>query len=177
MFENFNLLNFYNKKIYLFFSIIKHRKEDIRTISMIEEEDDEDVLKKGITLKSILKNIFFILLIILGVILIYVDIGLDQIMSWSIGFMLICFGATLIQFQKSPPEPIRQTLTILICKLCGLTKVRNYEKGDFVFKRLDKCEKCEDFMEIKQIYSVRLKSPTEKTKTQEDKKESLKVAK
>lgn len=177
MFENFNLLNFYNKKIYLFFSIIKHRKEEIATHSMIEEEDDEEVLKKGITFKSVLKNIFFILLIILGVLLIYVNIGLDQLTSWSIGFMLICFGATLIQFQKSPPEPIRQTLTILICKLCGLTKVRNYEKGDFVFKRLDKCEKCEDLMEIKQIYSVRLKSPTEKTKTQEAKKESLKVKK
>jgi hypothetical protein len=175
MFENFKLLNFYNKKIYLFFSIIKHRKEEIRTDSMIEEEDDEDILKKGITFKSVLKNILFLLLIIVGILLIYLNIGLDQVTSWSIGFMLICFGATLIQVQKAPPEPIRQTLTILICKLCGLTKVRNYEKGDFVFKKVDKCGKCEDSMEIKQIYSVRLKSPTEKTKTQEGKKESIKA--
>jgi hypothetical protein len=175
MLEYFNLLNFYNKKIYLFFSIIKHRKEEIRTYSMIEEEDDEDVLKKGITLKSVLKNLLFILLIVVGILLIYLNIGLDQLTSWSIGFMLICFGATLIQIQKSPPEPIRQTLTILICKLCGLTKVRNYEKGDFVFKRVDKCGNCEDSMEIKQIYSVRLKSPTGKTKTQEEKKESIKA--
>jgi hypothetical protein len=144
---------------------------------MIDEEDDEEILKKGITFKSVLKNIALILLIVVGAILITVDIGLDTLTSWSVGFMLICFGATLIQFQKSPAEPIRQTLTILICKICGLTKVRNYEKGDFVFKTLDKCEKCEDVMEIKQIYSVRLKSPTEKTKTQEVKKESLKAKK
>jgi len=144
---------------------------------MIEEEDDEDVLKKGITFKSVLKNLVLIILIVIGVLFIYMDFGFNQLTSWSIGFMLICFGATLIQFKKSPPEPIRQTLTILICKLCGLTKVRNYEKRDFVFKRLDKCEKCEDFMEIKQIYSVKLKSPTEKTKSQEEKKESLKVKK
>ena len=104
-------------------------------------------------------------------------IGPDPISSWTIGFMLICFGATLIQFQKSPTEPIRQTLTILICKLCGLTKVRNYEKGDFVFKRLDKCDKCEDLMEIKDIYSVRLKSPTEKDKEPEIKKENIKEKK
>ncbi|MFX0000799.1 MAG: hypothetical protein ACFE9Q_04905 [Candidatus Hodarchaeota archaeon] len=142
---------------------------------MIEEEDDEEILKKRITFKSILKNILFIILIVVGVLFIYLDFGPDQISSWSIGFILICFGATLIQFQKSPAEPIRQTLTILICKLCGLTKVRNYEKGDFVFKRKDKCEKCEDLMEIKQIYSVRLKSPTEKNKEQESKKESVKV--
>jgi len=44
-----------------------------------------------------------------------------------------------------------------------------------VFKRIDKCEKCEDFMEIKQIYSVRLKSPTEKKKEDTSKKENLKV--
>jgi len=144
---------------------------------MIEEEDDEDILKKGITFKSVLKNILLILLIVIGILLMYVNIGLDQLTSWSIGFMLICLGATLIQFQKTPPEPIKQTLTILICKLCGLTKVRNYEKGDFVFKSKEKCEKCEDFMEIKQIYSVRLKSPTEKSKIQESKKESLKVNK
>lgn len=175
MFENLNLLNFNNNKIYLFFSIIKHRKEDIRTISMIEEEDDEDILKKGITLKSVLKNILLIILIVAGFLFIYIDIGIDQVTSWSIGFMLICFGATLIQFQKSPTEPIRQTLTILICKLCGLTKVRNYEKGDFVYKRKDRCEKCDDFMEIKQIYSVRLKSPTEKNKEQESKAKALKV--
>jgi hypothetical protein len=144
---------------------------------MIEEEDDEDVLKKGITLKSVLKNLALILLIVVGVLFIYVDFGFDQLTSWSIGFMLICFGATLIQFQKSPAEPVRQTLSILICNLCGLTKVRNYEKGDFIFKKLDKCEKCEDLMVIKQIYSVRLKSPTEKSKTQEDKKEDLKAKK
>ncbi len=144
---------------------------------MIEEEDDEDILKKGVSFKSVLKNILLILLIILGVLLIYFNFGLDQITSWSIGFMLICFGATLIQMQKSPPEPIRQTLTILICKLCGLTKVRNYEKGDFVFKRKDKCEKCEDSMEIKQVYSVKLKRPTEQGKIPESKKENLKVKK
>ncbi len=142
---------------------------------MIEEEDDEDILKKGITFKSALKNILLILLIVVGAMFIYLDFGPDSVSSWTIGFMLICFGATLIQYHKSLPEPIRQTLTILICKLCGFTKVRNYKKGDFVFKRLEKCDKCEDLMEIKDIYSVRLKSPTEKTKESESKKESLKV--
>ena len=142
---------------------------------MIEEEDDEDILKKGITFKSALKNILLLLLIVVGAMFMYLDLGPDSVSSWTIGFMLICFGATLIQFHKSPPEPIRQTLTILICKLCGFTKVRNYEKGDFVFKRLEKCDKCEDLMEINDIYSVRLKSPTEKTKESESKKESLEV--
>ncbi|MFX0029264.1 MAG: hypothetical protein ACFE8B_08645, partial [Candidatus Hermodarchaeota archaeon] len=87
---------------------------------MIEEEDDEDILKKGVTLKSVLKNLLSIFLIILGAMFIYTGILPDAVSGWSMGFMLICFGATLIQMQKKPTEPIRQTLTILICKLCGL---------------------------------------------------------
>lgn len=141
---------------------------------MIEEEDDEDILKKGITFKSILKNLISIILIILGAVFIYAGIG-DQITSWSIGFMMICFGATLIQWQKSQVEPIRQTLTILICSLCGLTKVRNYEKGDFVYREMGKCSECAKPMEIKQIYSVKLKKPTEPNKTDETKKKEVKL--
>ncbi|MBY8986318.1 MAG: hypothetical protein KGD65_14675 [Candidatus Lokiarchaeota archaeon] len=143
---------------------------------MIEEEDDEDILKKGITFKSILKNLISITFIILGAVFIYAGIG-DQITSWSIGFMMICFGATLIQWQKSQVEPIRQTLTILICSLCGLTKVRNYEKGDFVYRKMGKCSECNDLMEIKQIYSVKLKKPTEPNKTDDEKNKQVKLEK
>ena len=144
---------------------------------MIEEEDDEDILKKGVTFKSVLKNLFLIFIIILGGLFIYLGIGPDEISSWMIGFVLICFGATLMQIQKPPSEPTRQTLTILTCKLCGLNKVRNYEKGDYIFKKKDHCEKCEDFMEIQQIYSVRLKQPTEENKIPKSKEESIKIKK
>lgn len=141
---------------------------------MIEEEDDEEILKKGVTFKSFLKNLVLISLIIIGGLFIYLGIG-DQVMSWSIGFVFICLGATLIQVQKPPAEPIRQTLTILKCEDCDLTKVRNYEKRDFIFKKVDKCEKCQGLMEIKQIYSVRLKKPTESNKNTETKEEALGV--
>jgi hypothetical protein len=142
---------------------------------MIEEEDDEEVLKKGATLKSILKNLLFIFLVICGLIIIYFGFGPDQVSSWTIGFTLICLGSTLLQIQKKPSEPIRQTLTILKCNSCRLTKVRNYAKGDFVFKKKDKCETCEGLMEIIQIYSVRLKKPTITTEKKETKKQDLKI--
>ncbi len=144
---------------------------------MIEEEDDEDILKKGVTFKSVLKNLFSILLIVIGALFIYLGIGPDEISNWMIGFVLICVGATLIQMQKPPPEPTRQTLSILSCKLCEITKVRNYEKGDYVFKRKDSCEKCDGFMEIQQIYSVKLKKPTEENKSPESKKEIIDITK
>ena len=83
--------------------------------------------------------------------------------------MLICTASMLVQIQKPPPEPIRQTLTILGCTICGLVKVRNYIDGDFVFRETGKCNECNNPMEIKQIYSVRLKRPTEENKKEEDK--------
>jgi hypothetical protein len=142
---------------------------------MIEEEDDEEVLKKGVTLKSILKNLLSVLLLVLGLLIIYFGFGPDQIASWTIGFTLICLGSTLLQIQKKPQEPIRQTLTILKCNSCGLTKVRNFIKGDYVFYKKEKCENCGDLMEIIQIYNVRLKKPTITTEKKESKEKELKI--
>ena len=77
-----------------------------------------------------------------------------------------------MQMQKHPQEPLRQTLSILVCAICGLTKVRNYVKGDYVFnKTTDTCNKCNDTMEIKQIYSVKLKKPIPESKKEAAKKE------
>ncbi|TFG24510.1 MAG: hypothetical protein EU532_12495 [Promethearchaeota archaeon] len=135
-----------------------------------EENEDEEILKKGITLKSALKNLLVIFFILLGAAFIYFGYGPDQWSNLFIGFFLICIGTTIMQVQKSPPEPIRQTLTILLCNLCGLTKVRNYEQGDFVFQKRDDCEKCNQSMEVKQIYSVKLKKPTEPNKKKENPK-------
>ena len=136
---------------------------------MIEEDDDEDVLKKGITWKSLLKNLFVIGSIVGGAYLIYSANTPETSYNTYIGFMLICTASMLVQVQKPPPEPIRQTLSILACTICGLVKVRNYKDGDYVFRETGKCTECKKSMEIKQIYSVRLKRPTEENKKEESK--------
>ena len=102
---------------------------------MIDDEDDDEILKKGITLKSVFKNIMIILLMVIGAIFLYMGIAPDQTINIFIGFVFICLGATLIQIQKPEREPVRQTLTILKCDICGITKVRHYEEGDFVFDK------------------------------------------
>jgi hypothetical protein len=131
---------------------------------MIEEEDDEDILKKKVSWKKILKNLLFIVIIVVGALFIYIGITPDQMTNFVIGFTLICLGASLIQLQRRTKEPIRQTLTILKCNRCDLIKVRNYEPGDFVFKRTGSCDNCNQSMEIHQIYSVKLKKPTAEVK-------------
>ena len=141
---------------------------------MIDDEDDEDILNKSVSLKKVLKNILLILLIGVGALFIYLG-GENQMTNFMIGFSLICLGTSLIQIQKQTPEPIRQTLTILACNLCNITNVRHYEHGDYVFKEIGSCDKCNESMRIKQIYNVKLKKPTIETKKPDEKKEKEKV--
>jgi hypothetical protein len=130
---------------------------------MIEEESDEDILEKDRSWKKILKYIVVAILLILGALFFIVGIGPDIFTNYVIGIMLICFATTLSQMEKKPEEPIKQTLTILECNQCKGKKVRNYKNGDFVYRQTDEeCPKCEGTMKIKEIYSVKLKRPTEK---------------
>jgi len=140
---------------------------------MIDEEDDEDILKKKRSLKKILKNLVLMGVIGFGVLLMYIG-GPDPTINLMIGFTFICFGATIIQMKKSPSDPVRQTLTILKCKSCGAIKVRNYESGDFIFKSVGICDKCNEPMEINQIYSVKLKKSKNKDSKLEKDKEKVK---
>ena len=132
---------------------------------MIDDEDEEEILTKKPSFKSVLKNLVLALLIVVGATFIYLG-GQNQF----VGFFLICLGATLIQVQKQTPEPIRQTLSILKCGICGITSVRHYETGDYVFRTIGSCEKCNQPMKIDQIYSVKLKKPTTENKEPSNKK-------
>lgn len=140
---------------------------------MIDEEDDEDILKKKRSLKKILKNLVLMGLIGIGVLIMNIG-GPDPTLNIVIGFTFICLGTTIIQMKKGSSEPVRQTLTILKCKSCGAIKVRNYESGDFIFKSAGICEKCNESMEINQIYSVKLKKSKNKDSKLEKNKEKLK---
>jgi hypothetical protein len=54
-----------------------------------------------------------------------------------------------------------KVMTTVECKKCGFKSVREFQRGDFVFKELEACQKCEDKMLITAIY----KEVKEKEKT------------
>ncbi|TFG01208.1 MAG: hypothetical protein EU540_04275 [Promethearchaeota archaeon] len=138
-----------------------------------EEDDDEEILKKGFTFKSALKTLLVVLLVMLGAYFMYLGFSPDQWSNFFLGILFLCLGTTLMQMQKEKQDPLRQTLTILICTLCNLTLVRNYKSGDFIFNKKDKCDKCNGLMEIKKIYSVKLKKSPAPIKKQETKKTKM----
>ena len=54
-----------------------------------------------------------------------------------------------------------KVMTTIECKKCGFKSVREFQRGDFIFKDLDACQKCNDKMLITAIY----KEVKEKEKT------------
>jgi len=45
-----------------------------------------------------------------------------------------------------------KVMTTVECKKCGFKSVREFKRGDFVFKELEDCQKCNDKMIITAIY-------------------------
>jgi len=45
-----------------------------------------------------------------------------------------------------------KTMTTIECRKCSIKNVREFQRGDYVYKDLEKCEKCDDKMLITAIY-------------------------
>ena len=43
-------------------------------------------------------------------------------------------------------------ITTIICQKCGFKNVRDFQRGDYVFKDLDPCPKCNEKMSVAAIY-------------------------
>jgi hypothetical protein len=53
-----------------------------------------------------------------------------------------------------------QILTTIECVKCGIKSTRTFQRGDYVYKELDKCSKCDD----KQVITAIYREPTQKEK-------------
>ena len=54
-----------------------------------------------------------------------------------------------------------QIMTTIECRKCAIKNVREFQRGDYVYKELEKCQKCDD----KQIITAIYKEVKEKEKT------------
>ncbi|MBC7130379.1 hypothetical protein H5T51_04045 [Candidatus Bathyarchaeota archaeon] len=50
---------------------------------------------------------------------------------------------------KIEPPPV---VTTIECRKCGFKNVRKFQRGDYVFKEVEPCEKCNENMMITAIY-------------------------
>ena len=75
----------------------------------------------------------------------------------TLGFAILAISTYMLFLTKRRPAKIGQEIlplnTTLKCKNCGFTNVREFQRGDYVFKELDdRCQKCSDKMLITSIY-------------------------
>lgn len=85
----------------------------------------------------------------------------------AIGFISMALGGyILLQSRKRTADlkiaapPI---ITTIECKKCGIKTTREFQRGDYVYKELEKCEKCEDKKIITAIYREVKEKEKEKT--------------
>jgi hypothetical protein len=82
-----------------------------------------------------------------------------------IGFIAMALSVyVLLQSRKriaSMKIEAPKVMTTVECRKCGFKSVREFQRGDFVFKDLDACQKCNEKMIITAIY----KEVKEKEKT------------
>jgi len=94
-------------------------------------------------------------------------VGNEIVAGYLLVIGFIAMGmATYVLFQSrkrvaSMKIEAPKVMTTVECRKCGVKSVREFQRGDFVFKELDACQKCDDKNLITAIY----KEVKEKEKT------------
>ena len=97
--------------------------------------------------------------------LIYIGFMNNDFMTIFMGFILFSFAPSLINVGVRPPQPLIKpinTVTVIKCENCDYTEIRDFKKGDFIFKQVGKCQKCGGDLYIKTIYTVEPKKSSNK---------------
>jgi len=71
----------------------------------------------------------------------------------SIGLALSVY--MLLQTQRKPPRvafEMPRVITTILCQKCGFKNIRDFQRGDYIFKEAESCPKCNEKMMIDSIY-------------------------
>jgi len=73
-----------------------------------------------------------------------------------VGFIGLALSAyMLLQTQRRPLRAafeMPRVITTIICQKCGFKNIRDFQRGDYIFKEAETCPKCNEKMMIASIY-------------------------
>jgi hypothetical protein len=73
-----------------------------------------------------------------------------------IGFIGLAISAyLLLQTQRRPLRvtfEMPRVITTILCQKCGFKNIRDFQRGDYIFKEAEPCPKCNEKMLIASIY-------------------------
>jgi len=107
-----------------------------------------------------------ILLVVFLLSIFSIFLGVDAYLTYGdfdSGSTYMILGATtlalssyvLFQTRKSVLKSALKTqpvTTTILCEKCGLKNVRDFKRGDYIFKDVESCPKCNENMMISSIY-------------------------
>ena len=133
-------------------------------------ESDSDLKMK--TSRKIINPAIIYYILLMGMLVIGLFFLYDAIMAYAtgdvetaifyaimgaIGVGMSIYMATMIKKKTSTRETPLKVITTTECKKCGLKKLREFMKGDYVFKNVETCSKCSELMTITVIYAEKAK--------------------
>jgi len=73
-----------------------------------------------------------------------------------IGFIGLALSAyMLLQTKRKPLQAtfeMPRVITTILCQKCGFKNIRDFQRGDYVFKEMEVCPECKEKMMISSIY-------------------------
>ena len=72
------------------------------------------------------------------------------------GFMLLCIGSALINWHPPKKKKVKQVYSIYKCSdpECALKELHEFKEGDYVYKTVGPCFKCNGALYIDQIFAT-----------------------
>ncbi|MHA1410195.1 MAG: hypothetical protein ACTSQY_07825 [Candidatus Odinarchaeia archaeon] len=126
---------------------------------LTEEQKEEQEQKKKERNMRIALTIIGAILMGVGALLLFYAV-VDPAFLWLGmigGMILLMFAFNLLSIGLRPPPPLIQkvnTVTVIKCYSCDYTEIRDFKKGDYIFKELGECPKCSGVKYIKTIYTI-----------------------
>jgi hypothetical protein len=71
----------------------------------------------------------------------------------AIGIAITFYMTFILRKRSTTKKEILNMMTTIECGKCGFKSLRKFAKGDYVFKTLGNCEKCNEPMLITSIYA------------------------
>ena len=72
------------------------------------------------------------------------------------GFIGLSLSAYMLLQTKRKPSRVAfevpQVVTTILCQKCGFKNIRDFQKGDYIFKETEPCPKCNEKTMITSIY-------------------------
>ncbi|HME51543.1 MAG TPA: hypothetical protein VKM55_04955 [Candidatus Lokiarchaeia archaeon] len=101
-----------------------------------------------------LRGLATMIIVVVGLLIVNSNWG-NLVVSGA-GFMLLCIGSALINWRPPKKKKVKQVYSIYKCSeaACAIKELHEFKEGDYVYKTVGPCFKCNGELYIDQIFAT-----------------------